>query len=74
MPSRTTRRATWCADLTKFRSLDDFLAYAGKLPWMDEGWQSAEVFLGHMQKSRRRFVWWNVHSNPEISLISSKQC
>ena len=61
------------ADLTKFRSLDDFLAYAGKLPWMDEGWQSAEVFLGHMQKSRRRFVWWNVHSNPEISLISSKQ-
>jgi hypothetical protein len=60
-------------DLAKYRSLDDFVAYAGKLPWMDEGWQSAKVFLGHLSQSRRRFVWWNVHSNPEISLISSKQ-
>ncbi|MGA2616004.1 MAG: hypothetical protein ABSF26_00260 [Thermoguttaceae bacterium] len=60
-------------DLAKYRSLDDFLAYAGKLPWMDEGWQSADVFLGHMKLARRRFVWWNVHSNPELSLVSSKQ-
>jgi hypothetical protein len=60
-------------DLTKYGSLEEFLAYAGKLPWMDEGWQSAEVFLNHMKQSRRRFVWWNVHSNPELSLISSKQ-
>ena len=60
-------------DLTKYASLDDFLAYAGKLPWMDEGWQSAKVFLDHMKQSRRRLVWWNVHSNPEISLISTKQ-
>jgi hypothetical protein len=60
-------------DLTKYRSLEDFLAYAGKLPWMDEGWQSAAVFLEHMKASRRRFVWWNVHSNPELSLISTKQ-
>jgi alpha-L-fucosidase len=60
-------------DLTKYRSLEEFLAYANKLPWMDEGWQSAEVFLRHMSLSRRRFVWWNVHSNPEISLVSNKQ-
>jgi hypothetical protein len=40
---------------------------------MDEGWQSADVFLGHMKQFRRRFVWWNVHSNPELSLISNKQ-
>jgi len=60
-------------DLTKYGSLQEFLAYAGKRPWMDEGWQSAEVFLRHMKESRRRFVWWNVHSNPEISLISTQQ-
>jgi hypothetical protein len=60
-------------DLVKYGSLEEFLAYAGKLPWMDEGWQSADVFLGHMKESRRRFVWWNVHSNPELSLISAKQ-
>jgi hypothetical protein len=60
-------------DLTKYGSLEEFLAYAGKLPWMDEGWQSAEVFLGNMKESRRRFVWWNVHSNSELSLVSSKQ-
>lgn len=24
-------------------------------------------------EARRRFVWWNVHSNPEGSLISSEQ-
>jgi hypothetical protein len=61
------------ANLEKHASLPDFLAYAGKLPWMDEGWQSADIFLAHMQQSRRRFVWWNVHSNPEFSLITAKQ-
>ena len=60
-------------DLGKCDSLENFLAYAGKLPWMDEGWQSAEVFLAHMKQSRRRFVWWNVHSNPQFSLVTSKQ-
>jgi hypothetical protein len=60
-------------DLGKYASLENFLAYAGKLPWMDEGWQSAEVFLAHMKQSRRRFVWWNVHSDPQFSLVSSKQ-
>ena len=61
------------ADLTKFASADEFLAYAGKLPWMDEGWQSAEIFLKHMSQSRRHFVWWNVHSNPQLSLVNSRQ-
>jgi len=61
------------ANLTDYASLDSFLAYAGKLPWMDEGWQSPEIFLTHMRQSRRRIVWWNVHSNPELSLISSEQ-
>jgi hypothetical protein len=51
------------ANLENYATLDDFLAHAGKLAWMDEGWQSAEIFLAHMQQSRRRFVWWNVHSN-----------
>jgi len=61
------------ADLAKYASAEDFLAYAGKLPWMDEGWQAPDIFLAHMRKSRRRFVWWNVHSNPEFSLVSSQQ-
>jgi hypothetical protein len=61
------------ADLGKYASPDDFLAYAGRLPWMDEGWQSADVFLSHMRQARRRFVWWNVHSNPELSLVTSRQ-
>jgi hypothetical protein len=61
------------ADLSKHASLDDFLTYAGRLPWMDEGWQSADVFLAHMRQGRRRFVWWNVHSNPEFSLVTSRQ-
>jgi hypothetical protein len=61
------------ANLAKYPSLDEFLAHAGKLPWMDEGWQSPEVFLGHMKGSRRRIVWWNVHSNPELSLVSREQ-
>jgi hypothetical protein len=39
---------------------------------MDEGWQSADVFLSHMRQARRRFVWWNVHSNPELSLVTSR--
>jgi hypothetical protein len=61
------------ADLTKYPSADEFLTYAGRLPWMDEGWQSADVFLTHMRQSRRRIVWWNVHSNPELSLVTSRQ-
>jgi len=61
------------ATLENHASLDDFLAHAGKLPWMDEGWQSPGIFLAHMKQSRRRFVWWNVHSNPEASLISQEQ-
>jgi hypothetical protein len=61
------------AGLENHASLDGFLASAAKLPWMDEGWQSPEVFLAHMKQSRRRFVWWNVHSNPELSLVSHRQ-
>ncbi|MEE8451367.1 MAG: glycosyl hydrolase [Thermoguttaceae bacterium] len=61
------------ANLASYASLDAFLTHAGKLPWMDEGWQSPEIFLSHMRQSRRRFVWWNVHSNPEVSLISNEQ-
>lgn len=61
------------ANLEKFASLEAFLAYAKPLPWMDEGWQSAEIFLRDMAASRRRVVWWNVHSNPELSLVSWQQ-
>jgi hypothetical protein len=59
--------------LEQYPSLETFLEYAGKLPWMDEGWQSADTFLGHMKASRRRFVWWNVHSDPGLSLITTAQ-
>ena len=61
------------APLEKYSSLDEFLAYAKGLPWMDEGWQSANVFLEHMAQVSRRVVWWNVHSNPEWSLVSWRQ-
>jgi hypothetical protein len=61
------------ANLTVYASIEKFLDYARKLPWMDEGWQSPDVFLAHMRSSRRRVVWWNVHSNPELSLITHKQ-
>jgi len=60
-------------NLEKFPSLQAFLDYNAKQFWMDEGWQSPEIFLRHMKESRRRFVWWNVHSNPEISMISTAQ-
>ena len=59
------------APLEKYRSPEEFLAYAKTLPWMDEGWQSSKVFLEHMRSSRRRIVWWNVHSDCEFSLIRS---
>ncbi|HEX2746416.1 MAG TPA: hypothetical protein VHM91_00345 [Verrucomicrobiales bacterium] len=59
--------------LEKFAGLDAFLTHARSLPWMDEGWQSATVFLEHMAQTRRRIVWWNVHSNPELSLVSWKE-
>jgi hypothetical protein len=49
------------------------MAYARTLPWMDEGWQSSEIFVRHMAQSCRRVVWWNVHSNPELSLVSWEQ-
>lgn len=58
------------ADLGKYRTLTEFMQYARKLPWMDEGWQSPAVFLEHMKAGRRRVVCWNVHSNPELSLVS----
>jgi hypothetical protein len=61
------------AKLESYTSLDAFLAYARTRPWMDEGWQSAGLFLKDMGQSRRRVVWWNVHSNPEGSLISWEQ-
>ncbi|MFI5379547.1 MAG: hypothetical protein ACHRHE_09635 [Tepidisphaerales bacterium] len=61
------------ADLSKYASLSDFMAYARKLPWMDEGWQSPAVFLSHMKASQRRVVCWNVHSNPELSLVTWQQ-
>lgn len=61
------------ADLGKYESLEAFLAYARTLPWMDEGWQSAELFLHDMAQARRRVVWWNVHSNPELSLVTWRQ-
>ena len=60
-------------DFAKYGSLDAFLAHARTLPWMDEGWQSSEIFTRHMAESRRRVVWWNVHSNPELSLVSWEQ-
>ena len=60
-------------NLAKYDSLEAFLAYARTLPWMDEGWQSAEIFIQHMAQSSRRVVWWNVHSNPEFSLVSWEQ-
>ncbi|MCX6922060.1 MAG: hypothetical protein NT154_02395 [Verrucomicrobia bacterium] len=60
-------------NLEKYASLEAFMAYAGTLPWMDEGWQSSEIFIRHMAESRRRVVWWNVHSNPQLSLISWEQ-
>ena len=44
------------ARLEKYESLEAFLAYAKTLPWMDEGWQSADVFIEHMAQSRRRGV------------------
>jgi hypothetical protein len=59
------------APLEKYRSPEEFLAYAKTLPSMDEGWQSSKVFLEHMRSSRRRIVWWNVHSDCEFSLIRS---
>ncbi len=59
--------------LEKYPSLQAFLDYNAKQFWMDEGWQSADIFLRHMKESRRRFVWWNVHSNPEISLVTTAQ-
>jgi hypothetical protein len=59
--------------LEKYDSLETFMNYARTLPWMDEGWQSSEVFVGHMAQSCRRVVWWNVHSNPEFSLVSWEQ-
>jgi hypothetical protein len=40
---------------------------------MDEGWQSPEIFVRQMSLSRRRIVWWNVHSDPSGSLISWQQ-
>ena len=61
------------AKLDKYPSLEAFLDYAKQLPWMDEGWQSAELFLRDLSHSRRRVVWWNVHSNPELSLVSWQQ-
>jgi hypothetical protein len=61
------------ADLEKYDSLGAFLAHGRTLPWMDEGWQSSEIFVRHMAQSRRRIVWWNVHSNPELSLVSWEQ-
>ncbi|MBN2506591.1 MAG: hypothetical protein JXQ71_07845 [Verrucomicrobia bacterium] len=61
------------APLERFESLDAFLAYAKDLPWMDEGWQAADLFLRDMARSRRRVVWWNVHSDPGCSLISWEQ-
>ena len=61
------------ANLERYESLEAFLAYARTLPWMDEGWQSAEIFLRHMSQTRRRVVWWNVHSQPEESMISWRQ-
>jgi hypothetical protein len=60
-------------DLGKYGSLKEFADYAGQLPWMDEGWQSPEVFLSHMKASQRRVVCWNVHSNPELSLLNWQQ-
>jgi hypothetical protein len=60
-------------NLEKYDSLGTFMAYARTLPWMDEGWQSSDIFIRHMAQSRRRIVWWNVHSNPEFSLVSWKQ-
>jgi hypothetical protein len=59
--------------LEKYPTLDAFLTHARGLPWMDEGWQSAAVFLKHMAQSRRRIVWWNVHSNPGLSLVTFNQ-
>ncbi len=60
-------------NLEKYDSLEAFMAYARTLPWMDEGWQSSEIFIRHMAQSCRRVVWWNVHSDPELSLVSWEQ-
>jgi hypothetical protein len=59
--------------LEKYDSLAAFMTYAKTLPWMDEGWQSSDLFIRDMATSCRRVVWWNVHSNPEFSLVTWEQ-
>jgi hypothetical protein len=59
--------------LEKYDSLATFMSYAKTLPWMDEGWQASDLFIRDMATSCRRVVWWNVHSNPEFSLITWEQ-
>ncbi len=61
------------ADLTAHGDRAQFFRYASALPWMDEGWQSPAVFLAHMKEGRRRVVCWNVHSDPQYSLLKTPQ-
>ncbi len=59
------------APMEKYDSLKAFLEYAKKLPKIGEGWQKSDVFLRHMNEKLHRIVWWNVHSNETLSIISS---
>ena len=64
------------APLEDYDSLEDFLTYARTLPWMGEGWQHPGIFLSHLNGEvlvPRRVFWWNVHSTPTHSIITSRQ-
>ncbi|MCC6746175.1 MAG: hypothetical protein IT371_00865 [Deltaproteobacteria bacterium] len=73
---RNNRACYVRAPLEQYASMEEFLTYARTLPWIDEGWQAADIFLGHLNGSPafpRRVVWVNGHGTPQGSLLTSAQ-
>ena len=59
--------------LENYTAPEEFISYAQTLPWIGEGWQSSNVFIGHMNSFLRRVVTWNTHGMETWALLSSQE-
>ncbi len=67
---RTAEQCYVRAPMENYASFQVFQRYAGTRDWMGEDWQTPTIYKSHMQAQTYEFVWVNVHSSYDYSLIS----
>jgi len=73
MRNRIASQCYLRAPLENYSSFSNFWSFFQTRDWMGEGWQVPEIYLPHLTANNYEFVWVNVHSGSESSLISNSE-